>query len=95
MKARLPWSIGVVPHQMHWLGQAQISLAQRSGRVFWQLREGQVRWLIPAAIEAAIAETGAVAMKDMGKVVGALKAKSAGQMDFGKASAMVKGKLGG
>jgi uncharacterized protein YqeY len=48
-----------------------------------------------AAIEAAIAETGAAAMKDMGKVVGALKAKFSGQMDFAKASAMVKGKLGG
>jgi uncharacterized protein YqeY len=34
-------------------------------------------------------------MKDMGKVVGALKAKFAGQMDFAKASAMVKAKLGG
>ena len=48
-----------------------------------------------AAIEAAIAETGAVAMKDMGKVVGALRSKYAGQMDFGKASAVVKAKLGG
>lgn len=48
-----------------------------------------------AAIEAAIAQTGATAMKDMGKVVGALKAKFAGQMDFAKASALVKGKLGG
>ena len=48
-----------------------------------------------AAIDAAIAETGAAAMKDMGKVVGILKTKFAGQMDFGKASGMVKGKLGG
>ena len=48
-----------------------------------------------AAIEAAIKETGAAAMKDMGKVVGALKAKFAGQMDFAKASALVKSKLGG
>ncbi len=48
-----------------------------------------------AAIDAAIAETGAAAMKDMGKVVGILKAKFAGQMDFGKASGMVKAKLGG
>jgi uncharacterized protein YqeY len=48
-----------------------------------------------AAIEAAIRDTGAAAMKDMGKVVGALKAKFAGQMDFAKASALVKGKLGG
>ena len=48
-----------------------------------------------AAIDAAIAETGAAAMKDMGKVVGVLKSKFAGQMDFAKASGMVKGKLGG
>lgn len=48
-----------------------------------------------AAIEAAITETGAAAMKDMGRVVGALRAKYAGQIDFGKASAVVKGKLGG
>ena len=48
-----------------------------------------------AAIDAAIAETGAAAMKDMGKVVGVLKSKFAGQMDFAKASGMVKSKLGG
>jgi uncharacterized protein YqeY len=47
-----------------------------------------------AAIDAVIAEVGAASMKDMGKVVGALKAKFAGQMDFGKASGLVKGKLG-
>jgi uncharacterized protein len=43
-----------------------------------------------AAIEAAIAEAGAASMKDMGKVVAALRAKYAGQMDFGKASGLVK-----
>jgi uncharacterized protein len=43
-----------------------------------------------AAITAAIKETGAAGPKDMGKVMGALKAKYAGQMDFGKASGMVK-----
>ena len=48
-----------------------------------------------AAIEAAVAETGATSMKDMGKVIGALRGKYAGQMDFGKASALVKGKLSG
>jgi uncharacterized protein YqeY len=48
-----------------------------------------------AAIDTAIAETGAASMKDMGKVVGHLKAKFAGQMDFAKASGLVKGKLGG
>lgn len=48
-----------------------------------------------AAIDAAIAETGAAGMKDMGKVIGVLRGKYAGQMDFGKASGMVKSKLGG
>ncbi len=46
-----------------------------------------------AAIEAAIAETGAAGMKDMGKVIGVLRGKYAGQMDFGKASGLVKAKL--
>jgi uncharacterized protein YqeY len=48
-----------------------------------------------AAIDAAIAETGAASMKDMGKVVAALKAKYTGQMDFAKASAAVKAALAG
>ena len=48
-----------------------------------------------AAIKAVINETGASSMKDMGKVIGALKAKYAGQMDFGKASGLVKGALTG
>lgn len=50
---------------------------------------------IAAAIDTAVAETGASAMKDMGKVVGALKAKYTGQMDFAKASALVKARLAG
>lgn len=50
---------------------------------------------VKAAIAAAIAETGAASMKDMGKVVGALKAKFTGQMDFAKASALVKAALNG
>jgi len=48
-----------------------------------------------AAIAAAIAETGASSIKDMGKVIGALKGKYAGRMDFGAASAAVKAKLSG
>lgn len=43
-----------------------------------------------AAIAAAIAQTGAAGMKDMGKVMAALKAKFAGTMDFGKANGVVK-----
>lgn len=48
---------------------------------------------IDQAIADAIAETGAAGMKDMGKVVGKLKEKYAGRMDFAKASAAVKAKL--
>jgi uncharacterized protein YqeY len=47
-----------------------------------------------AAIGAAIAATGAAGVKDMGKVMAELRARHAGQMDFGKASALVKGMLG-
>ena len=43
-----------------------------------------------AAIAAIIKETGAAGPKDMGKVMAALKAKYAGQMDFGKASGITK-----
>ncbi len=43
-----------------------------------------------AAIAAVIGETGAASIKDMGKVMNALKERYAGQMDFGKASGAVK-----
>jgi uncharacterized protein YqeY len=46
------------------------------------------------AIAEAIAETGASSVKDMGKVMAALKSRYAGQMDFAKASALVRAKLG-
>jgi uncharacterized protein len=48
-----------------------------------------------AAIEAAVKETGAAGMKDMGKVIGVLRGKYAGQMDMARASAMVKAQLAG
>ncbi len=47
-----------------------------------------------AAIDAAIAEVGAESIRDMGKVMGILKGKYTGQMDFGKTGPMVKDKLG-
>jgi uncharacterized protein YqeY len=47
-----------------------------------------------AAVDAVIAQLGAESLKDMGKVMGALKGQYAGQMDFGKAGALVKEKLG-
>jgi uncharacterized protein YqeY len=48
---------------------------------------------ILAAIEAAIVETGATGPADMGKLMGPLKAKLAGQADMGQVSALVKKRL--
>ncbi|MBI1868510.1 MAG: GatB/YqeY domain-containing protein [Methylocystis sp.] len=56
-----------------------------------QLSEAEVA----DAVKAAIAETGAASIKDMGKVVAVLKAKYAGRMDFAKASAVAKAALSG
>ena len=50
---------------------------------------------ILAAIDAAIAETGAAGPADMGKLMGVLKPKLAGQADMGQVSALVKQKLAG
>lgn len=49
---------------------------------------------LTAIIEAAIAETGAASMRDMGKVMGVVKAQAEGRADMGKLSAIVKEKLG-
>src|SRR4029079_10875876 len=46
------------------------------------------------AVAAAIAETGAAGVKDMGKVMAALKSRYAGQLGFAKAGTIVKAKLG-
>jgi uncharacterized protein len=56
-----------------------------------QLDEAAVK----TAASAAIADVGASGMKDMGKVIAALKAKYPGQMDFAKASSIVKALLTG
>ena len=48
-----------------------------------------------AAVDAAVAETGAASVKDMGKVMAALKAKHAATLDMAKAGPMVKARLGG
>lgn len=47
-----------------------------------------------AAVEAAIAETGASSIRDMGKVMGTLKARYAGRMDFGAVGPKVRARLG-
>lgn len=56
-----------------------------------QLSEAELDRLIAAAV----AETGAASMKDMGKVMGVLKPKVAGKADMGAVSARIKAKLGG
>jgi len=45
---------------------------------------------VTAVAKALIAELGVAGMKDMGKVIAAMKEKYAGAMDFGKASGIVK-----
>ncbi len=48
---------------------------------------------VEAAIKSAVEETGATSIRDMGKIMGVLKSKYTGQMDFGKAGAAVKAAL--
>ena len=50
---------------------------------------------VAQAIAAAVAESGAAGVKDMGKVMALLKPRLAGRADLGKVSALVKSKLGG
>lgn len=50
---------------------------------------------IKAAIEAAVAETGASGPADMGKLMGVLKPRLAGQADMGEVSKLIKQRLAG
>jgi len=68
------------------VAQEEQEIAIISGYLPKQMSEDEMK----AAIAAAIKDTGAASMKDMGKVIGALRGKYAGQMDFGKASGKVK-----
>jgi uncharacterized protein YqeY len=49
---------------------------------------------LDAAVAAAIAETGAAGVKDMGRVMAALKQKHAATLDMARANALVKSRLG-
>jgi uncharacterized protein YqeY len=69
--------------------QEEEEIAIISGYLPKQMAEADVA----AAVDAAIKETAAAGMKDMGKVIGVLRGKYAGQMDMAKASAAVKAKL--
>jgi uncharacterized protein YqeY len=64
--------------------QAEIKVIE--GFLPKQLSEDEIR----AAVKSAVASTGAASIKDMGKVMGAIKGQYAGQMDMGKASAIIK-----
>lgn len=54
-----------------------------------QMSEDEVK----AAVKSVVEEIGASGLKDMGRTMAALKQKYAGQMDFGKASSLVKAEL--
>ncbi|HKA65057.1 MAG TPA: GatB/YqeY domain-containing protein [Methyloceanibacter sp.] len=73
-------------------------LAQQEAEEIAIIREFLPKQLSEAdmqkAIADAIVEAGATSVKDMGKVMAALKSRYAGRMDFAKASAAVKAKLG-
>ena len=73
------------------VAQEEAEIAIISGYLPRQMSDAEMK----SAIDAAMAETGASGMKDMGKVIGALRGKYAGQMDMAKASALVKAKLSG
>jgi uncharacterized protein YqeY len=66
--------------------QEKAEIAILEGYLPKQMDEAGVK----AAVSALIAELGAAGPKDMGRVMGALKERYAGQMDFGKASGVVK-----
>lgn len=55
-----------------------------------QLSEAEVE----AAVDRVIADTGAAGLRDMGRVMGELKTRYPGQMDFGAAGAVVRERLG-
>jgi len=56
-----------------------------------QMGEGE----IAEAVDAAVAETGASSPKDMGRVMGALRARHGAALDLGRAGPLVKARLGG
>jgi uncharacterized protein YqeY len=70
--------------------QERAEIAVIQGFLPQQMSEEETR----AAVAEAVRETGAASLKDMGKVMGALKARHAGTMDFAKAGALVKALLG-
>ncbi|MDO6722459.1 GatB/YqeY domain-containing protein [Celeribacter halophilus] len=77
---------------------ARLELAEKERAEIAVIEEFLPRQLneeeVAKAVEEAISETGAESIRDMGKVMGVLKAKYTGQMDFGAVGPLVKAKLG-
>ena len=71
--------------------QEQFEIGVLSAYLPQQMSEAE----LAQAVEAALAESGATGVKDMGKVMAALKPRLAGRADLGKVSALVKARLGG
>lgn len=75
----------------------RMELAEQERNEQGVIREFMPRPLSDAEVEAAVAEaiksTGANSIRDMGKVMGTLKANHAGRMDFGTAGSLVKAAL--
>ena len=69
----------------------QAELVVLQGYLPEQLSEAE----LTALINSAIASTGAASIKDMGKVMGVLKAEAAGRADMAKVGALIKARLGG
>lgn len=85
-----------------------ISMYEKGGRLELAEQEGEeitiIQRFLPEQLDASateeavdktIADLGATGLKDMGAVMGALRDNYAGQMDFGRASGIVKARLGG
>ncbi|MGJ8616734.1 MAG: GatB/YqeY domain-containing protein [Sulfitobacter sp.] len=75
----------------------RLDLAERERKEIEVIEEFLPRQLsdeeTTAAVDAAIADVGATSIRDMGKVIGLLKGKYTGQMDFGAVGPMVKDRL--
>lgn len=78
-------------------GRADLASKERADVAVWQaylpqpLTEAEIDRLVGETLEA----TGAASVKDMGKVMGALKPKLQGRADIGRVSARVKARLAG
>ena len=71
--------------------QEKFEVGVLSGYLPQQMSEAE----ITAAVAAAVTESGAAGVKDMGKVMALLKPRLAGKADMAKVSGLVKSKLGG